>query len=479
MYFIYSFWRMKMSVVVKQRLLELLQEQNQNFYELFNFFLDGNISCHLKQNKATELLRYELEHIGQSESSLPNEIEEFKRWYLNENTKVCLEYQDYLKKRQEGAQRQYFANIAQAFEFLIKVAPTKKVDGAWLYSVIKYWHDIEFHELILIYLEELGGGYEKSNHVCIYNNLLHSLGLEDFEYYLDDAYYHNAVVQLALAYAPPEFIPEIIGFNLGYEQLPLHLLISNYELKELGIDAKYFNLHITIDNLANGHAHKSLKVLEQVYKGFKNKDDFLNRVKQGYALNNLGISSTQIIKNLNTEHFVLQIFKKKAQMGQFIHNDQKVIACKTVNQWLGKPEQIADFIQTLINKKWIKLNAEPEESPFWKMIHYPDGKMYGVFTPAERRIIHDWIAGEVSTEALPTNLFKSADLNFHNADLSYLNVAEFDILKQQIAETSHSGLTLNTLIPFLAPHVHHSNIGLWSTQKYAAILFPYLDNTFK
>ncbi len=57
---------------------------------------------------------------------------------------------------------------------------------------------------------------------------------------LPDEYYHQSAIQLALAYAPSDFIPEIAGFNFGYERLPLHLLITNYELKGLGIDSKYF-----------------------------------------------------------------------------------------------------------------------------------------------------------------------------------------------------------------------------------------------
>jgi hypothetical protein len=30
---------------------------------------------------------------------------------------------------------------------------------------------------------------------------------------------------------------------------------------------------------------------------------------------------------------------------------------------------------------------------FWRMINEENGKMFGVFNPVERQIIHDWIAG--------------------------------------------------------------------------------------
>lgn len=41
-----------MPVVVKERLLDLLQDNQQNYYELFVFFLDPDISSFEKENKA-------------------------------------------------------------------------------------------------------------------------------------------------------------------------------------------------------------------------------------------------------------------------------------------------------------------------------------------------------------------------------------------------------------------------------------------
>ena len=74
---------------------------------------------------------------------------------------------------------------------------------------------------------------------------------------LEDDHYLQGALQLALGVCADEFLPEVIGFNLGYEQLPLHLLITAYELSELGIDPYYFTLHVTIDNASSGHACKA------------------------------------------------------------------------------------------------------------------------------------------------------------------------------------------------------------------------------
>ncbi|ONN56021.1 hypothetical protein AC057_11475 [Acinetobacter genomosp. 33YU] len=468
-----------MPVVVKERLLDLLHDNQKNYYELFVFFLDPDVSNFEKEKKARDLLIKEIEKLEIEEIDFPSDINSIKSWCVNDNKKNCQEFQAYLNRRQAGQDREYFQNVAQAFEFLIKVSPTKKVDGAWLYSSVHYWNDPVFHELIITYLEELGLGEPKANHVCIYDDLLRSLGLDSFDLLLEDEYYHQAVVQLALGYAPPEFIPEMVGFNLGYEQLPLHLLISNYEFAELGIDSKYFNLHITIDNIDNGHAHKAIKVIEDIYNKYRDKELFFTKLKQGFALNNRGESSSNIIKNLNLEDFVHKILKRKALVGQLIHNETRQFGCKTINQWLSNPDDIAGLITHLTEQKWIKFNTDPEQSVFWRMINEENGKMFGVFNPVERQIIHDWIAGsDHSSNFLAYSRELKNSQRIQDYLFSYISDGELDALQQRVLQSSDLAIKICKLTPFLAPDSHHKSIGLWSTRKYVELLFPYLG-TFK
>ncbi|MEQ1452552.1 iron-containing redox enzyme family protein [Acinetobacter seifertii] len=468
-----------MPVVVKERLLDLLQDNQKNYYELFVFFLDPDVLSFEKEKKARDFLIKEIEKLEIEEIDFPSDINSIKTWCENDNKKKCQGFQAYLNRRQAGQDREYFQNVAQAFEFLIKVSPTKKVDGAWLYSSVHYWNDPVFHELIITYLEELGLGEPKANHVCIYDDLLRSLGLDSFDLLLDDEYYHQAVVQLALGYAPPEFIPEMVGFNLGYEQLPLHLLISNYELAELGIDSKYFNLHITIDNIDNGHAHKAIKVIEDIYNKYRDKELFFTKLKQGFALNNRGESSSNIIKNLSLEDFVHKILKRKALVGQLIHNETRQFGCKTINQWLSNPDDIAGLITHLTEQKWIKFNTDPEQSVFWRMINEENGKMFGVFNPVERQIIHDWIAGsDHSCNFLAYSRELKNSQRIQDYLFSYISDGELDALQERVLQSSDLAIKICKLTPFLAPDSHHKSIGLWSTRKYVELLFPYLG-TFK
>lgn len=463
-----------MPEAVKERLLELLDKNQQSYHDLIDFFLDPNIDIDDKERKASNFLKKEIQSL-KLDADFPSQINEVHDWLITQNKAQCHQYQHYLEKRKTGSERQYFKNIAQAYEFLIKVAPVKRVDGSWLYSIMRYWNDPIFRELIQIYLEELGLGGVKSNHVCVFDDLLLNLGLENFVMDLEDKYYHQPAIQLALAYAPAEFIPEIIGFNLGYEQLPLHLLISNYELNELGINAQYFNLHITIDNFDNGHAQLSTKALEKIYSKFKDKPSFMEKVKIGFALNNKGLSSVQIIKNLNLEAMVVKILQRKALVGNVIHNEKCKINQKTINQWLSTPNSVEEFIDVLIEKKWINLGKNPAESRFWQLISHEEGKMFGVFNATEKQIIYDWIAAEYSQKKSSNKKLNVAYSNSEDFVYSHFSDGTLEDIQHQITQTDQLGMKINKILPYLAPHAHHTAIGLWCTKRFVDYLFPYLN----
>lgn len=65
--------------------------------------------------------------------------------------------------------------------FLRGVAPTKLVDGAWLYGLLPCWDDACFTALIQAYLEELGEGLLEKNHVLLYRKPLANQGCNDWQ----------------------------------------------------------------------------------------------------------------------------------------------------------------------------------------------------------------------------------------------------------------------------------------------------------
>lgn len=323
---------------------------------------------------------------------LPDTIGQLDAWSARHAAQVAHDHAHYLEQRRHGAPRRYFANRSQALWFLQQVAPTKAVDGAWLHATLRHWHDPRYHGLIRTYLEELGDGDPRCNHVLIYQRLLSRLGCLD-TLALDDERYLQGALQLALGQYGDSFLPEVIGYNLGYEQPPLHLLITTHELAELGIDGHYFQLHVTIDNAASGHAQKSIRAAQLLCPQQAPKV-FYRRVRHGYRLNDLGTAAPDLISRFDLEAELLSALERKRAFGQFMHADRCRLQQRTVNQWLAEPAALPAFLQALQAHGWIRRGQNPAESRWWSLIEGPSAPMFGVFNAYEKQLWHDWIAAD-------------------------------------------------------------------------------------
>ncbi|MGE8420369.1 MULTISPECIES: iron-containing redox enzyme family protein [Pseudomonas] len=345
-----------------------------------------------EQYDSAPWLREQLARVATRADDLPATAESLARWSCQRAAQVAKAYAVYLQGRRNGEPRRYFLNRSQALYFLQHVAPTKKVDGAWLYGMLKHWQDPRYHGLIRTYLEELGDGVAACNHVLIYQRLLSQLGcLEPVP--LADERYLQGTLQLALGFHTDDFLPEVLGYNLGYEQLPLHLLISAYELAELGIDSHYFSLHVTIDNPASGHAQKAVQAVQQMWPA-SGGAVFYRRLARGYRLNELGADTPSVIASFDLERELLAALERKRSFGQYLHSDYCRLQGRTVNQWLAQPGSMLAFLQALEGQGWIKRNQDPTGSRFWHLVEGPKAAMFGVFSPYEKQLIHDWIAGQ-------------------------------------------------------------------------------------
>ncbi|MGI4846633.1 MAG: iron-containing redox enzyme family protein [Janthinobacterium lividum] len=342
--------------------------------------------------RVREFLETQLEAARQQQSDLPADMQGLSQWIVDNNEQVGQAYRNYLAARKAGGPRQYFSNKSHALYFLQTVAPTKLVDGAWLYGMLAQWRDARFTSLIKIYLEELGEGVPGKNHVALYKRLLADNGCEHW-HDLGEEHFVQGAIQLALANSATDFLPEIIGFNLGYEQLPLHLLITSYELNELGIDPYYFTLHVTVDNADTGHAQKSLLGLLDAMPRVGDPAVFYQRVIDGYKLNMLGASTDSVIKEFDLEAEVIAMFQKKSVVGKHAHSDYCRVAGKSITDWLSDPQQMGAFLQALIGAGWIKRFEDPQNSRFWHLIEGERAEMFGVFTSYEQQLIRDWIVG--------------------------------------------------------------------------------------
>jgi hypothetical protein len=333
-------------------------------------------------------------------TDLPESPDDLTAWMENNAQRVAANYSMYLDERKAGAPRRYFSNRAHALYTLRAIAPTKLVDGSWLYGLATHWRNARFNDLLRTYLEELGEGLPAKNHVLLYRQLLAGNGLDPIDD-LDDGYYEQGLIQLALGWNAEQLLPEVIGFNLGYEQLPLHLLITSYELNELGIDPYYFTLHVTVDNTDTGHARRACQAVIDTLPRLGDAGAYWERVRNGARLGDLGIGTTATVHGFDIEREVVRILSRKSTAGHGAHSDYCRVAGRNVNDWLADPAEIPKFLAALEQAGWIKRGEAAENSRFWGLLQGERAEMFGVFSTYELQVIHDWIRGEASADGQP------------------------------------------------------------------------------
>lgn len=342
---------------------------------------------------AGEFLDQQLSLAATHDDDLPEDPADWPAWLDAGARRTAEAHAEYLRARRRGEGPRYFQVPSQAMHFIRSVAPTKLVDGAWLYGLLPHHGEERLRPLLETFLEELGDGVPARNHVLLYRRLLASIGSEEVEG-LSDLHYLQGTQQLALGHLAADYLPEVIGYNLGYEQPPLHLLITTQELRELGFDPYYFQLHVTIDNAASGHARKALRALYDNLPQLGGRAAFLERVRNGYRLNEVGLSTTQVIDGFDLEEELLAMFERKRPYAAGMHSDRCRIGGRTVNQWLAVPGRFPAFLACLEEEGWIRRHADPRGSRFWNLIEGDRAAMFGVFTPYEQQLLYDWIAGD-------------------------------------------------------------------------------------
>lgn len=477
------------------------EQKNNRIRRLYFDLFRGNAS-EAVLIRAREFLQEQLYAAASVADDLPGDIAALDGWFNDNVEQVGAQYRSYLQERKAGGARRFFTNRSHALHFLKSVAPTKMVDGSWLYGILPRWQDTRFSALIRIYLEELGEGVPEKNHVVLYRKLLAAHGCDRWDD-LDDSHYVQGVLQLALAYHAERFLPEVIGFNLGYEQLPLHLPITAYELNELGIDPYYFTLHVTVDNADTGHAKRAVESLFDALPRVGDADAFYRRVQAGYRLNMLGASTTSVIADFDLEKELIAIFANKGVVGQHAHSDYCRVGGRTINDWLADASQVPQFLAALEQGGWFKRHQDPHQSRFWKLIQSEKAEMFGVFSLYEQQVIYDWIAGSAtgagaadanavgmqrrlmtwkarqrlldthSAQAQPEAAPARGILRRHRArsdDADNDFNSELRLLEEQLAATASREEAMGMLTDLMSPADHYTAPGLMATRIFTKML---------
>jgi len=423
---------------------------------------------------------------------LPDDLTDLDSWIMQHTEQVGADYRAYLGERKAGAPRRYFPTRSHALHFLKAVGPTKLVDGAWLYGILAHWNDPRFIGLIRTYLEELGDGVPAKNHVSLFQKLLKTHSIDDWQG-LDDSHFVQGAIQLALAHNAGEFLPEIIGFNLGYEQLPLHLLICGYELNELGIDPMYFTLHVTIDNADCGHARKAAQSVGELMPQLGDRADFARRIRDGYRLNELGASTLSVIDGFDLDDELIAIMISKSQFGQNMHSDFCRVAGRSINDWLSTPAEMPAMLAALVKAGWIERGHPAEQSRFWRLIQGPNATMFGVFSDYEQQVLRDWIesdqvapprivshrsqlraldqlAEHQERPAAPRGILRNTVNGVGHGTDAGGPAGELHLLEQRIADMPSKDAAMEALRLLMAPHLHANPVGLMATRLFGRLM---------
>jgi hypothetical protein len=359
-------------------------------------------------------------------------VQNFSRDSLNDflkakDTDVTDRWEQYLARRKTGGPREMFQDVSEAKWWLKQAAPVKYVDGAWLGHINKISTQFKYRHITKnawqVMSEELGDGDLAKNHVEVYRNLMNEIGAglpaadsEDFihpRHELNEARcWKAAIAQLTVSLFPHDFLPEALGFNMAYESLPLHLLKTVKELRELRLNPYYFELHISIDNADSGHAAMAMATvvnyinLVRKEEGEEAAHNAWRRVQTGYILAE-GLPTTpespsqktnpeEPFPRSDTEASVLSIFAAKSFVAHKIHcNSRLKIGRRSLVDWL-EPNAFTDkqwqkeFLHDLSNcKPWV-VKGSDRNSRLVKELSW-EGKMFGSFTEKEVEVVKSWI----------------------------------------------------------------------------------------
>lgn len=332
-------------------------------------------------------LERQLQQAERLTCDLPETPAQLNEWVEQGARATTGAYKRYLEGRAQGQPRRYFGNRAHALYFLQAMAPTKLVDGAWLYGLLPQWRELRFRRLIRRYLEQLGDGNPAQHRALRYKRLLAEHGCTT-PAWLGDEHFVQGAQQLALGRLTATYLPEVIGYNLGYEQLPLHLLIGAFELNELDIDPYCLQSHLST---GSSHTHKAVQAVLDNLPIAGDAEAFYRRVALGYRLNRLGLNATTAIAAFDLERELLAMLERKRTVASAMPSDFCRIGGRTVKQWLSQPGQLGDFLGALCNRGWIQRHRNPQCSHFWRLLQ---GEHTVLFSAYERQLLHDWIAGD-------------------------------------------------------------------------------------
>nr|WP_298168200.1 iron-containing redox enzyme family protein [uncultured Pseudomonas sp.] len=403
-------------------------------------------------------LERQLQRAARLTCDLPETPEQLSEWARQGAHATSGAYQRYLEGRAQGQPRRYFGNRAHALYVLQAMAPTELVDGAWLYGLLPQWREQRFRGLIHRYLQRLGNGDPAQHPALRYKNLLAKHGCMA-PAWLSDEHFVEGAQQLALGRLTAEYLPEVIGYSLGREQLPL--AIGAFELHELDIDPYCFQAHLG----TGGHAHKGVQAVLDNLPAAGDVRGFYRRVALGYRLNRLGLNASAAIAAFDLQRELLAMLERKRAVAGSMPSDFCRIGGRTVKQWLSQPGQLGDLLAALCKRGWIQRHRNPQHSHFWRLLQSEYALTFGSY---ERQLLHDWIAGDW-LQTRPGANPPPAPRRHDPPPMTPRSAAGDGALDKQLRALDEPARSAR-LIELMAPTANATPVGLAATRLFANLL---------
>ena len=390
---------------------------------------------------------------------MPTYTRDGLRHFLDESGRAPPDkYRAYLARRKAGGPRELFPTREYAVEWLRLASVVKYVDGGWLGSVSNVATGVgaggsgeggRLERRIgkiawQVISEEFGDGDLEKNHIYLWKQLAKELHLGQDAGQTPDAgdirgfdnlapnrgaprCWAAAVAQqcIGLLAGTGDFFPEALGFNMAYECLPYHLLVTSIELRELKLNDYYFAIHITIDNADMGHSAMARIAVERYIEGVRIRDGeeaaqtVWRRVQSGFILAE-GLPTTpsspvafeQLQRRGGTvwqpaaassaaagpsgdERRMVDILLRKSPAADGLHCPSRImVEGHPIEHWLDpktiNPDRALRFLRGLSTKKpWVKA-GDAEGSKLVKLVQW-EGKMFGAFSKSEVEVLKGWI----------------------------------------------------------------------------------------
>ncbi len=363
-------------------------------------------------------------------------------------------YEAYLARRKRGGPRELFPDRSFAARWLQTAAAVKYVDGGWVGNIMSIntgvlggrgtsqcSPDAERDAAKLAFQvisEEFGDGDLQKNHVFVYNELMkqlsadgqaktgHQEGFNGLALHEGSPRCWSAAIAqqcVGVLATTDEFFPEALGFNMAYETLPYHLLVTSYELRELKFDDYYFSLHITIDNPDSGHAALARMAVDTFLQDVRRRDgeeamhSLWRRVQAGVILAD-GLPTTPCgpVEMQQSENGVwrpagdqvpgaepptpederlVALLQRKAVAAHKMHCPSRLqLDGMTIEEWLEPTtftaEKALSFIRVLSRRRPWVYAGQPERSKIMQLMGW-GGRMFGAFSRNEVQVLAAWI----------------------------------------------------------------------------------------